>query len=38
VLAGFRSVAGTGASGAAIVDLGVTEEEEKTKRSGDHAR
>jgi bacillithiol biosynthesis cysteine-adding enzyme BshC len=38
VLAGFRSVAGTGASGAAIVDFGVTEDEEKTKRAGDHAR
>jgi bacillithiol synthase len=32
VLAGFRRVAGTGASGAAIVDFGMTEEEKDTKR------
>jgi hypothetical protein len=37
VLGEFRRVAGTGPSGAAIVDFGVTEEEEKAKRAGDLA-
>ena len=37
VLDAFRRVAGTGAQGAALVDLGLTPEEEKTKRTGDLA-
>ena len=37
VLGAFRRVAGTGAGGAAIVDFGLSPDEEKTQRAGDLA-